>query len=104
MYFCLALLLVSAPVNAEDAPTYRIEMKDGVIMPQRLEVPAGKRFLIEVTNSGSSPAEFESRDLKKEVVLAPGDKSTLVIRKLDPGEYIFFDDFHPGTTAVLVAK
>jgi hypothetical protein len=37
-------------------------------------------------------------------VLAPGSKSSLVIRTLDPGEYEFFDDFHPQAKGTLVAK
>ncbi len=56
-------------------------------------------------NAGATPAEFESRELRKEKVLGPGVTSTLVIRTLDPGEYDFFDDFHPeAPPAVLVAK
>ena len=95
----------SGLVVAEDAPTFQIDMKDGVVTPQRLEIPAGRRVLIEITNSGSGPAEFESRDLKKEIGLFPGKKGTLVIKRLDPGEYAFFDDFHPGAAvAVIIAK
>jgi len=89
----------------DGTPVFQIEMKDGVVTPQRLEVPAGRRFLIEITNSGTSPAEFESKDLKKEIGIFPGQKSTMAIKRLDAGEYTFFDDFHPGSpAAILVAK
>jgi len=91
--------------RAEDLPTFQIELKDGVMTPLRLEVPADKTFKIEVTNAGTAPAEFESVQLRKEKVIAPGGKSFIVIRGLDPGEYDFFDDFHPTAPhAVLVAK
>ncbi len=99
------VLAASLPARAEDDPTFRIEFKDGVVNPLRLEVPAGRRIRLELHNLGETPAEFESRELRKEKVLAPGSNSTLVIRTLDPGEYDFFDDFHPDAPpAVLVAK
>jgi hypothetical protein len=92
-------------VRAEEEPLFRIEFNDGKVTPQRLEVPAKTRFRLELHNLGKEPAEFESKELRKEKVLAPGASSILVIRTLDPGEYDFFDDFHLDTPpAVLVAK
>lgn len=89
----------------EEEPTFRVEFRDGAVTPLRLEVPAKRRFRLELHNLGQTPAEFESRELRKEKVLAAGTVSTLVIRTLDPGEYGFFDDFHPDApAAVLVAK
>jgi hypothetical protein len=90
---------------AAEEPVFEIEMKDGVITPDRLEVPAKKRFKIVVRNTGQMPAEFESTELRKEVVVPPGGSAPLIIRTLDAGEYKFFDDFQPGAPpAVLVAK
>jgi hypothetical protein len=92
-----ALFLVSGAANtrAEEEPVFTIEFKDGNIMPERLEVPANRRFQLQLRNNGDTPAEFESNDLRKEKVLAPRTTSILVFRTLDPGEYPFFDDFHP---------
>ena len=100
------LIPASAPSGrAEEDPVFRIEFKDGAVTPRRLEVPANHRLVLELHNVGETPAEFESRELRKEKVLAPGATSTLVIRNLDPGEYDFFDDFHTDAPpAVLVAK
>lgn len=99
------LLLTAAPAGAGEEPVFRIEFKDGATTPSRLEVPANTRFVLELHNAGQTPAEFESRELRKEKVLAPGVTSRLVIRTLDPGEYDFFDDFHPNAPpAVLIAK
>lgn len=101
-----ALALTSAGgIARADDPVFRIEFNDGIVTPKRLEVPAKRRFTLELHNVGRTPAEFESRELRKEKVLAAGTVSTLVIRTLDPGEYPFFDDFHPDSpSAVLVAK
>lgn len=99
------MLWLATIASADDDPVFRIEFKDGVVAPRRLDVPANRRFSLELHNLGQTPAEFESRELRKEKVLAPGTSSVLVIRTLDPGEYDFFDDFHPDApSAVLVAK
>ena len=93
------------PSQAEEEPIFRIEFKDGAVAPMQINVPANARFRLELANVGLSPVEFESVELRKEKVVAPGTTSVLVIRTLDPGEYSFFDDFHPGSApAKLVAK
>jgi hypothetical protein len=105
MWATAGFLAIADRAYAEEEPTFRIEFRDGVVTPQRLEVPANRRIRLELHNLGQTPAEFESRELRKEKVLAPGASSTLVIRTLDPGEYDFFDDFHlDAPPAVLVAK
>src|SRR3954471_23547422 len=100
----LAALLIATPAVAEDMPVFRIEMKDGAISPSRLTVPANRPFKLEINNAGSTPAEFESLTLHKEKVLPAATESSMVFRRLEPGEYDFFDDFHPGLKAVLVAE
>ena len=100
----ISICVAGSEIQAAEDPTFRIEFKDGVVTPRRIEVPANKRFVLELVNSGTTPAEFESKELRREKVLAPGSESTLVIRTLDPGEYEFFDDFHlDAPPAVLVA-
>jgi hypothetical protein len=101
----LTLMIASDASRADDGVSFKIEFSDGAVTPKRIEVPANRRILLELSNVGKTPAEFESKELRKEKVLAPGATSTLVIRTLDPGEYDFFDDFHPeAPPAVLVAK
>jgi len=103
MFLAAAALSMSA--LADDMPTYKLEMKDGVVNPARLQVPVNTKFRLEVRNSGKTPAEFESTQLRKEKVLAPGVTSSVVILPLAAGEYKFFDDFHMATgQGVIVAK
>jgi plastocyanin len=100
-----ALLAVSAvAARADDAVTVKLDMADGTLTPARIEVPAGKRIRIEVRNSGKGAAEFESVELRKEKVLAPGASSVVVIAPQTPGEYKFFDDFHQSARGVIVVK
>lgn len=90
--------------HADELPTFKLEMNNGKLNPARIEVPAGKRVKIEVHNTGTSAIEFESVQLRKEKVLAPGAQSFIVIAPLQPGEYKFFDDFHQQAQGVIVAK
>jgi hypothetical protein len=83
----------------------KLSAKDGAFDPLKLEVPAGKRFKIEISNDGKGPMEFESKDLKQEKVLAAGAKSSVVINALKPGTYVFFDEYHPeAPKGQIVAK
>lgn len=97
--------VMAGMARADDLPTFTIEMKDGAIIPERLSVPAGKAVKIIVKNTGTTPAEFESRRLRQEKVLSPGAESFVVLRGLSPGEYSFFDEFHTGAKpGVIVAE
>jgi hypothetical protein len=101
----LSLLLLALPVLAEDLAVFNLVAKDGRFNPTVIEVPAGKRFKIEIANEGPGAIEFESRDLKQEKVLAPGAKSSVVINALKPGTYKFFDEYHEATAqGTIVAK
>lgn len=88
---------VSASAGAGELPTFHIEAKAGRFHPERVTVPAGVRFKIVVTNRGPGPEEFESIELKKETVLAPGVSRAVVFAPLKPGVYRFFGEFHPET-------
>ena len=104
---CTVALIFScaAPAGADDALTYELLAKDGRFYPETIEVPAGKRFRIEMTNSNAGPEEFESIELRKELVLAPGVTRTVVFAPLKPGIYPFVGEFHPETACgQIVAK
>ncbi|MHB1093525.1 cupredoxin domain-containing protein [Thiobacillus sp.] len=92
-----AFLIAPVGAAATDLPTYAVVGKDGRLIPDTLNVPAGVRFKITIHNQGRDAIEFESLQLRKEKVLAPGAKSFVVIAPLKPGEYEFFDEFHPAT-------
>lgn len=102
-----ALMLAAAgmPSHADDMPTFQLLMKEGRLFPETLEVPANTRFRLQIKNEGPGAAEFESLELRKETVLAPGVTRALVFHPMKPGTYKFFDDFHPQTAqGKIVAK
>lgn len=90
----LCSLMFSFSAIADDKVTLELKMKDGDLIPLTLNAPANKIIRIKVTNIGKGPVEFESTQLVKEKVLAPGASSVVVIAPKKPGTYIFFDDFH----------
>lgn len=100
----IALVCATVSARADDMPVIKVEMRDGVILPAVIEVPANVRFKLEISNTGQTPVEFESVELKREKALAAGSTSAIVFRTLDPGTYQVFDDFHPEAKATLVAK
>ncbi len=97
--------LMLSPAFADEPNTFKIEFNDGKITPLEITVPAGQRITLELSNIGNTPAEFESRELSKEKVLAPKTQSTMILRTLDAGRYEFVDDFHPeAPPAIIIAK
>jgi plastocyanin len=88
--------LLASTAYAQDA-SFKLSARDGVFQPTVLEVPAGKKFKLEVSNDGKTAMEFESRDLRQEKVIPPGGKATLTINALKAGEYKFVDEFHEKT-------
>jgi plastocyanin len=96
-FVAIAAALIASGALAQDAESYKLVARDGVFEPTTIEVPAGKRFRIEIVNEGKSAIEFESRALKQEKVIPPGGKATVTINALKAGEYKFFDEFHEKT-------
>ncbi len=89
--------LGSTPARADELPTFRLTIAAGRFQPETLEVPANTKFRVVIRNEGPGAAEFESTELRKEKVLAPGVESFLIFAPLKPGSYRFFDEFHSDT-------
>lgn len=79
-----------------------LTLKDHRFTPSDVSVVAGERFRIEVRNQDSTPAEFESSDLRVEKIVVPGGKITVMAGPLKPGTYKFFDDYHPDTATGII--
>lgn len=100
-----SLALALAPLRAQELPSFNLLIRDGRFVPTTLEVPANTKFRLLIKNEGPGAEEFESIELRKEKVLAPGASSFLIFQPLKPGTYKFFGDFHPDTAhGQLVAK
>jgi len=94
----IALLAVLAtPAHSQELPSYQLTIKTGRFIPETIEVPANIKFRLLIRNEGPGPEEFESNELGKEKVLAPGASSFLIFQPLKAGTYRFFGEFHPET-------
>lgn len=101
-YILTFFLTLGLVAQAAEEWTGTIHFNDGKIEPREITVPAGTRLVFELINDGASPAEFESRELSKEKVVAGHSRATLVIKQLDAGRYEFVDDFHPDAAPLLI--
>ncbi|TAM45383.1 MAG: cupredoxin domain-containing protein [Gammaproteobacteria bacterium] len=105
MWMAAVLSVTAPPAVAEELLAVPLTAKNGRFYPETLEVPAGQRFKVVITNEGPGPEEFESLELRKETVLAPGVTRAVVFAPLKPGTYKFFGEFHPATAqGRIVAK
>jgi hypothetical protein len=85
-------------VAAQEAAAVKLTIKNHRFDPAEPHAAAGKPFTIEITNLDATPAEFESKTLRVEKVVAAGGTVMLQMRALAPGRYRFFDDYHEDTT------
>lgn len=98
----LALACTTPAALADDA--IQLSISGRQFVPQSLVLPAGKKVRITVHNQDKLPAEFESYDLSREIVVPPGAKVSLYVGPLDPGKYAFFDDFNPQAKGEILVK
>ena len=102
-----ALLLAAAPlaVLAAGEPELSIAIENHRFVPERLEVPAGKKVKLTVDNRDATPEEFESSELKVEKVIPGKSKGIVFLGPLKAGEYPFIGEYHEKTAkGVVVAK
>lgn len=86
-----------ATERGKDMPPVEIVLKDHHFMPDKITVPAGKSFRIDLTNMDPNVSEFESYDMHFEkIVVGNGGKIYVYAGPLDAGRsYQFFDDYNP---------
>ena len=79
------------------SPVYEIIIKDHKFIPEKLEVPTGKKVRLLIRNTDSTVEEFESFDLKREKIVPSNGKIKVSIGPLKPGTYNYFGEFHAKT-------
>ena len=84
----ISTAVVAAPSIAQ------LTIKDRVFTTTELTVPANTKIKLLVTNEDLIPAEFESYDLSREVVIPGHSTVTVYLDALAPGRYNFFNDFN----------
>ncbi len=101
---CLVLILGAAKAVFADIPTAELLIQNQQFTVQELSLPPGTKVKLVIHNQDSLPAEFESYDLSREVVVPGHSSVTVYIGPLSPGRYNFFNDFnHAAQGWVVVA-
>jgi hypothetical protein len=67
--------------------------------PSELNIPAGKKVRIQISNEDATPEEFESHELNREKVVPANGKVVIYVGPVAPGRYPFFGEFNPTTAS-----
>jgi hypothetical protein len=89
-------------LHAQDMVTLSLTLKDQKFDPAEVHAPPGKQIAIHVKNLNSIVSEFESSDLHFEKIVPSGSEIVVYVRPMQPGRYLFYDDFHHATQGYLV--
>lgn len=100
-----ALMVFAVSSHAADANSFTLNLTDKGFEPASLEVPAGKPFKVTVNNQTKKTAEFESKQLHKEKVVAAGKSVSVSFAALKAGTYNFVDEYNEDKAkGTIVAK
>ena len=75
------IVVITSAVFAADIPSLRLVIQNQQFSPQEFNVPPNTKVEILVSNHDNKPAEFESYDLSREVVV-PGHSSVTIYSAL----------------------
>ena len=95
---------INSLVLASDESPAILVIHDKQFNPNKLIIPAGIKVKIVVRNLDAMPAEFESYDLSREVVVPGHGEVTFYVGPVEPGTYQFFNDFNHDMQGSIVAK
>lgn len=98
----VSLPLLVGPAFASDTPAPQLSIRNQQFAPGQLTIPAGIKVELVVINEDALPAEFESYDLSREVVVPGHSRVKIFIGPLDPGKYQFFNDFHQQSVGWII--
>lgn len=101
----VAVSLGTAPTVLAAEPEFSIVIKDHKFEPAEVRIPANTKVRLIVDNQDSTAEEFESKELKREKVIPPRSKGTVLVGPLKPGRYNFVGEFNEKTAkGVIIAE
>ena len=98
----LAISFAGAPIAGAAEPEFTIVIRDHKFEPSEVRIPANTKVRLIVDNQDSTAEEFESKELKREKVIPPKSKGTVLIGPLKPGRYAFVGEFNEKTAKGVV--
>lgn len=97
-------LLAGTALAGNVAVVRTIEIGSHGFSPATVHVPAGRKFQLKVNNTGKLTAEFQSRPLQVDKVIAPDSSVTVWVGPLKAGHYRFVDSSRPTLTGEVVVQ
>jgi plastocyanin len=93
----VAVVLGGMAWVAQAGDDVAITIKDHRFEPAEINLPAGQKMTLSVTNQDATPEEFESDDLDIEKVIAGQQSATIQVGPLDAGRYEIHGEYHEDT-------
>lgn len=93
----LLMMLCYSQNSHAERRTIHIEIVNHLFFPDKIEIRAGERVKLVITNKDATPEEFESYELNREKVIMGGRKANIFVGPLEPGIYPFFGEFNEKT-------
>lgn len=103
LVFSALALLVGAPLLARAETVQTITIHDKQFDPRETSIPTDTKVKLIIKNQDSFPAEFESRELSREVIVPAHGEISVFVGPLESGRYPFFNDFNHTMTGTIVA-
>jgi hypothetical protein len=100
----LVALMCAATMAYAESPITELVIQNQQFTVQELALPAATKIKLVIHNQDSLPAEFESYDLSREVVVPGHSSVTVYIGPLSPGRYNFFNDFNHAAQGWVVVS
>lgn len=99
MRVILIVLFLFLQSCADDTDRFEVEIAlvNHRFVPHQIKVPAGRKIKLLVTNNDDTVEEFESYELRREKIVPPHGRVTVLLAPLKPGKYSFFGEFHEDT-------
>jgi plastocyanin len=91
------VLFATASFAASDEITLTI--RNHAFEPKEIRFAAGAKVKLKVVNEDATPAEFESKPLKREKVIAGKSSAIINLGPLKAGRYPFVEEYHEKEAA-----
>ena len=97
-------VLAVPSLGLADTVSLSIVIHNNEFVPAQLKLPAGAKAKLALTNDGPLPAEFESFDLSREIIMPIKHTVVVFIGPLKAGRYEFFNDFNRAMQGSIIVK
>ena len=98
------LLVTASAALAEDPVSQQLIIANQRFSPQTLPLASATKVKLVIHNQDALPAEFESYDLSREIVVPGHSQVTVYLGPLQPGCYRFFNDFYQAAEGWVVVS